>query len=399
MKRFLSLAIAFALLSACADDDIRSTLLTIENGGVYWEGEEHFAFVTDQNGQLLDIQDIDRNTPIHIRSSQQNITQIDLTLASIGNREEGKTMILETFTNVPAGATIKLHQPLPVLPPIEVTQFELRISDPADALSAPRLSVLPHIYNPGYEHIIEPDHYILRGQIPRAAQYVIVSAYRDGNPVYWKGAPQIGVVTELNVSDFVPQEGILSVPDNVYTVVHGLNSIKERNQVVLSRIDANDAANSRQVGYVPGFPNYLTEQWISGTATNPVLTWRIKYGAPLEDPTVSVRDLAVLSETPDDFQLSTTADFDYQSIRFNASLQKNYLQWTVHADAASSASLRWDFPQELKKYGAWVKKENFDFGYAAVIDGHGTFTYSDFLNERLFDVEKPFDRTTYSRSF
>lgn len=399
MKRSLSLAIAFALLSACDDNDIKSTLLTIENGEWYPEGNEHLVFVTDQNGQLLDLQYIDGRSIIDIRASQQDISQIDLTVASIGDLQEGKSIYIETFTDVPIGVTLKLHQPVPPFVVIDGTAFELRISDPADAISAARLSILPHVYNPSSEHIFEPDRVIFKGYMPRSTEHVVVSAYRDGKPVYWKGAPQAGGVTEISANDFVPQEGILSVPDNVRTVVYGMNSIKGRNEAELSRIEANDTHNNRQIGYVPGFPNYYTEQWVNASPANPVITWRVKYGAPLEDPTVPLRDLAVVSSDPEDFQLSTSADFDYQSVLFYAGLQKNSLQWTVHADAASSASIRWEFPQELKKYGAWVRKDNFDYGYAEVIDGNDTYTYSDFLNEKLFDVEKPFDRTKYSRLF
>lgn len=384
------------VISGCEKDEAPlKPFLTID---LTRADEGRWIFATNEKGELLDIVRADlTNRVVKEMKTNKQFSSVDLTYLSI-YREELTGNVYgygTTYRNIPTTMTIDAgYPPGPAGSPTFLGTKSITVNNYTGSRDDVNVTT--------QRGTILPDQLTVTGQqihgtidVFDNSNYIIISAKRDGNPVYYR-APLQGAVTALNVdfSAFVPMENIVALTEVESVSVSGLTASGYRTPVnFLLKNNYVESTNPVRIGTVPGFDRYLSTIRKTGQAY-------LKVGPPIA-PATNVEQkfinytLNVTDSNIKSFSFNFSDSYDYKYAFPYGEIGPVTLSWGIYASANDEARMLFDIPNII--FSEYPELANYSFsdqGSVTLFKSlNNTYTYSDFLNEQLqFNYKDEFEQ-------
>lgn len=208
-KKTIFIVSLVLLLAACEENDLRTHALTVVVDGevTYGKFTDSWAFITDDNGTVFDVQQLSNNTTTELKAAA-NAAKLNLTIFTVFN-DGLNSYSFRTYTNLTRGQSFYLHQA--TSPPERQPAGTVKLSINNYSESPVEFGAIAFAVLDGINSVTNLNNannsYSADLALYSFPKDIMISAYRKGIPVY---KMLKGITANANLAmdfnDFTPAE-------------------------------------------------------------------------------------------------------------------------------------------------------------------------------------------------
>jgi hypothetical protein len=388
-KSIVTLAALCFLFCGCEENDLRTPAISVvvHNDINQWKFIDSWAFISDDNGTVFDIQQLSNNSTTELKAVA-NAAKLNLTIFTVF--ADGENLYnFRTYTDLPRGQEFHIHDFPANTDRSPAGDINLLINNYMETVAG---------YGPVYiaAHGIgamtrsekNPDNtYSAEMQLFYFPQDLFLSTYRNGVPVY----KLIKAITPnadltLDFNEFIPSETVLEFDERTQVDIGGfinkddLYSYRVATDHEFSLVSTDDQAFS--VGYPNVFSNFFTR---IRTTHDGALVQLEKQGSPVVSYEFAEFTYTVNHSDVQAFDATVSENVTHKRVWW---MNFDNVSWQVFSSANSKSAVK-TIPHELRmKYGDISSLNTLEL-FTLTLYQHDAGDYHGWVNTKFGDERRP----------
>ena len=400
---------AVCCLQSCFEDDPGPTevLLTLNIDPDYFlEGYDAWIFISDQNGNTIDVRQATDSTHIKFLGSPQSTLTLSIfTRVAFPDGADGSlwnSFGFNSYQGIAPGSTLDIKKGIavnnePIPDPIGTASFTLEDYDdsnnPEESLVISDSISMPYTVLDYSSFTYTGTNFSSQLFLRENPSRILVTTYRDNLPVHlWLNQVVPDEAVVVSFDSFVPSNTIAinkQVAHGEVKIMKGESFATGYNFCNLYSRQISNSSNLDELpklGYLEGFEKYFVHVVMNPfhDRTNIFYT---KAGTIPTSVDLPVYTYSVINDNLYGLSLQFSNTHDFKEAFFTSSNAETQVNWTLNASAEENFKAP-SIPSEIETLYPMLSVEGLKLNFAAYTHRLDGYTYAQYVNDNLGSVRK-----------